>query len=63
MRHRIHTSAIVFRADPSLVAMAADKARKCGVSVSEVVRSALRDNLKTENPLGRSEPQRERAQA
>jgi predicted HicB family RNase H-like nuclease len=46
MRAQIHTTVVQFRANQSLLAAAHEKARREGMSLSELLRHALRRELK-----------------
>lgn len=46
MRRYVHSSPINFRAAPSLVAAAEAKARETGMSMSELMRAALRREVR-----------------
>jgi hypothetical protein len=46
MRAQIHTTVVQFRANQALLAAAHEKARREGMSLSELLRHALRRELK-----------------
>ncbi|AYJ86903.1 ribbon-helix-helix protein, CopG family [Sphingomonas paeninsulae] len=46
MRRIIHTTPVNFRADPNLIAAAEAKARREGMSMSELMRAALRREVR-----------------
>lgn len=46
MRNNVHNSMIRFRANDALMAAAAEKARREGMSLSELMRHALRKEVR-----------------
>ena len=46
MRSPVHTSTVKFRADEALVAAAAEQARRQGMTLSELLRQAVRREVR-----------------
>lgn len=46
MRDQVHTSIAAFRVNPALLAAASERAKRRGVSLSELMRRALRNEVR-----------------
>jgi len=46
MRKQVHTSLTAFRINPALLAAASEKAKRRGVSLSELLRHAVRKEVR-----------------